>query len=62
MLGCPDYDILHEEQNADKFAYMNYMHEKREDYVTVRETDEREKQCAIDLPRIALDYPYLKRK
>ena len=61
MLGCQDYDILHDEKYADNFVYMQGMPPERVNYVTVRYEKQSEKLCAVDIPRIVLDYPYLKR-
>ena len=62
MLGCQDYDILHEEQNADTFVYMQGMPPERENFITTRYEEQSQKICAADLPRIVLDFPYLRRE
>ena len=59
MHGVPNYDILQESKNAEKFMYIPSMFPEREIFVTMKYEKRLEKLCAIDLPRVVTDFPYL---
>ena len=59
--GVPNFDILQDRVNAEKYLYYHRMLPNRNSFLSTKRLRKLEMSCLADLPRLVIDIPYMPR-
>ena len=57
--GVPNFDILQDHENAEKYLYYHRILPNRDSFLLSKCHTKLERVCLADMPRIVVDFPYM---
>jgi len=59
-MDYPVFDPLWGDEGANKYLYISHRYQNREDYVACEYREKRMNQISAIIPRLAIDFPYMR--